>query len=144
TLIAVVEIRIELGDETVAALRENGLVQRTDHPHQRRLEDVRRIAEGVRYFLAPRRHAVKRAMRLDMIQLHALGLEEALERADLIDEAVGELLAGDFHLAAAEALEIRQGRMGSDLDAVLASEPNGSAHVVEIRGVKAAGDVGRG
>ena len=71
-----------------------------------------------------------------------LRLEEALERADLIDDAVGQFLARDLHLAAAEALEIGQRGMRADLDAVLLGELHGRAHVVEVGAMEAAGDIG--
>jgi hypothetical protein len=57
-------------------------------------------------------------VRLDVVERHALGVEEALQRADLVDDAVGQFLAADLHLAAAEALQVGQRRMRADLDAM--------------------------
>jgi hypothetical protein len=88
------------------ALGVNLLMQRVDHAHQGHLEDVGRVGDRMRGVLHARGHAVERAVRLDVVELHALGLEEAFERADLIDDAIGELFPGDLHLAAAEALEV--------------------------------------
>jgi hypothetical protein len=79
-----------------------------------------------------------------VVQGHALGVEEGLERADLVEDAVGEFLPSHLHLAPAEALQVRQRRMGADLDAELLRAPDRRAHVVEIRAVEAARDVGDG
>jgi hypothetical protein len=87
-------------------------------------------------------HAVERAVRLDVVEGHALGIEEALERAYLVDEAVRHLLPADLHLAPAEALAVGERRVGAHLDPVLLREAHGRRHVVEVRGVEAAGDVG--
>src|SRR4029079_9355930 len=68
--------------------------------------------------------------------------EEALERADLIDEAVGELFTRDLHFTPAKALEVGEGGMGPYLDAVFLGEAHGGAHMVEVRAVEAASDIG--
>jgi N-acetylmuramoyl-L-alanine amidase len=60
----------------------------------------------------------------------------------LVDNAIGEFLARHLHFATAKALQVGQRRVRPDLDALLLREPNGPAHVVEVGGVEAAGDVG--
>jgi hypothetical protein len=57
-------------------------------------------------------------MRLDMVQRHALGVQEPLQGADLIDDAVGQLFAANLHLAPTEALQVWKRGMCSDLDAM--------------------------
>src|SRR5262249_38230556 len=89
-----------------------------------------------------RGHAVERAVRLDVVEGHALGLEKAPEGTDLVDQAVGELLAPDLHLASPEALAVRQRGMGAGSDAMRLCQPHGGAHVVEVGGMEATGDVG--
>jgi hypothetical protein len=81
-------------------------------------------------------------MRLDVVELHALRIEEALERADLIDDAVGELVAVHLHLAPAEALQVGQRRMRADLDVMRLGQLHGLVHHIRVRGMKAAGHIG--
>jgi hypothetical protein len=71
----------------------------------------------------------------------AIGLEKALQRADLVDDAVGEFVPADLHLAPAEALEIGERGVRPHLHAMLFRKLHGGAHVVEVRGVEAAGHV---
>ena len=75
---------------------------------------------------------------------HAFALEKALERADLIDDAVGQLFGPHLHLAPAEALQVRQRGMGADLDIMLLRQPHGLRHHRRVGGMEAAGDVGDG
>ena len=89
-------------------------------------------------------HAIERAVRLDVVQRHAFGFKKTLERADLVDDAIGKLLASDLHFATAEALPVRQRRMRSDSDVLLLGKLHCPAHVVEVGGVEAAGNVGDG
>ena len=81
-------------------------------------------------------------MRLDVIERHVLSFEEAFQRADLVDKAVGEFVSPDLHLATAEALTVWQGWMRADLDPVSLGQLDSRAHVVEIGGVETAGDIG--
>ena len=83
-------------------------------------------------------------MRLDVVELHALDVEEGLERADLVDQAVRQLLAAHLHLAPAEALQVGQRRVGADLHAMRLGQADGLAHHAGIRAVKAAGHIGHG
>ena len=126
----------------MAALGINLFMQGIDHPHQGHLENVGGIADRMGDVLDPRRHPIERTMGLDVIQEHALRLEETLQSADLIDDAIGQFFAADLHLAPAEALEIGQGGMRADLDAVPLGALHGLAHVVEVGGMEAAGDIG--
>jgi hypothetical protein len=81
-------------------------------------------------------------MRFDVIELHALGVEERRQRTNLIEYAIGKLGTRDGHLASPESPQVRQRGMGADCDAGLFSELDGLAHMVEIRTVKAARDIG--
>ena len=67
-VVVIVEIGIILGDEGMAARPVHDLVLRPDHPHQRNFEDIRGIADGVGHGIAPRRHAIERAMGLDVVK----------------------------------------------------------------------------
>ena len=122
--------------------RVDGFVQGADHAEQGRLEHVGRVAHGVRHFLVSRGHAVERSMGLDVVERHAFRLQKSLQGADLIDQTVGQLLAADFHFAAAETLQIWQRGMRADRHPVGFCESDRRAHVVEVRGVKSTGHVG--
>ena len=126
----------------MAAFGIDLFVQRAQHADQRRLEYVGRVADRVSNRLVARGHAIEGAMRLDVVERHALGLEKALERADLIDQAIRHFLAADLHLAATETLQIRQGGMRANRDAMRLGEPHRRPHVIEVRSVKSAGDIG--
>ena len=75
------------------------------------------------------------------LSAHALGLEESPQRADLVDQNIGQLGAGNSHLAPPEALEVGEGRMRADLDLVLLGEAHGLVHHHRVRGMEAAGDI---
>jgi hypothetical protein len=81
-------------------------------------------------------------VRLDVVECHAFDLEEGSQRADLVDQEIAELGTGDPHLAPAEALQVGQGGVGTDLDPVLLGETHGLVHHHRVRGVEATGDVG--
>lgn len=78
------------------------------------------------------------------MEFNAFCLGKTLECSDLIDNAVGEFLARDLHLAAPETLQIGQRRVCADLDAMLPGKAHGGAHMVEVGGMEPAGDVGKG
>ena len=141
-VVVIVEVGVELGDHFEPAGGIDGLVQRAFHAEYGLLENQRGVANGVRHLFVPRRHAVERPVRLDMVQRHALGGEEAGQRADLIDEAIGQLVPAQLHLASTEALQVRQGRMRADAHPMGLRQADSRAHVVEVGGVKAARDVG--
>ena len=109
---AIVEIGVEFGDEAMAACRIDRFVQRAGHAQDRHVEDVGGVADRMRDLLLPRGHAVEAAVRLDVVERHALGLEKPAQRADLVDHAVGHLVAAHLHLAPAEALAGRAARDG--------------------------------
>ena len=73
-----------------------------------------------------------------MVEFHAFGIEEALQGANLIDQAVGQFLAPDLHLTSAEPLQIRQRGMGTHSNAVRFGQPHRRSHVVEIGGMETA------
>ena len=93
-VVGIVEIGIEFGDEPMARAPYRRFSCRvSDHAHERHLEHLGGVADGLRHLFRPRRHAVERAVRLDVVERHAFGLEKALQRADLIDDAVGQFFA---------------------------------------------------
>ena len=138
----VVEVGVVFGDEGVAAPLVDHLMQRTLHAEQRYFVDVSGIRDGLRDVLVARGHAVEGTVRLDVIERQAFGIQECLERTDLIKQAVRQLLAVDLHLPPSEALQVRQGRMSADLDAELLGELYRLAHVIEVGRMEAASHVG--
>ena len=58
-VVGVVEIDVVLGQEPMAARRVDLLMLGADHPQQRRLEYVRRVADRVRHFRVARGHAIE-------------------------------------------------------------------------------------
>src|ERR1700722_13857397 len=81
-------------------------------------------------------------MRFDVVEGHILSLKKSFKGADLVEEAVRELLAPDLHLAAPEALSVRKRRVRADLDAVSLSQLHRGPHVIEVGSVEPTGDVG--
>ena len=67
-------------------------------------------------------------MGLDVMQGEPLAIQEPLQRADLVDRHGRELFGGELHFAAAEALDVREARVGSDLDVVFLAEADGIEH----------------
>ena len=116
-------------------------MQGAGHAEQGHPEHLGGVADRVRHLLLARRHAVEHAVRLDVVEGHALGLEEASKRPDLVDQKVGELGPRDLHLAPPEALQVGKRRVRADLDPVLLGEAHGLVHHHGIRRVEAAGDV---
>src|SRR5947209_4948022 len=108
SVVGVVEIDVEFRDEAVPALRVHALVLRVDHAEEGGLEDVGGVADRVGDLRVARRHSVQRAVRLDVMKRHSLRVKKALERTDLVDEAVRQLVAADLHLTTAEPLSIGQ------------------------------------
>ena len=90
------------------------------------------------------RHVEQGAVRLDVLDRHALGGGDAGDRGDLVEHEVFGFLRRDVQLAPAEADEIGKPRMRADRDAVRLREPNRVAQHRRIAGVKSRGDVGRG
>ena len=141
-VVGVVEIDIELGDQSMAAGRVHAFVLRIDHAEDWRLEHVGRVADGVGDLGVAGGHAVERAVRLYVVERHTLGFEEALERADLVDETIGELIASNLHFSPPKPLTVRQRWMRSDFNVVLLGELHRRAHVIEVGGVEATCDIG--
>ena len=137
-VVIIVEIGIIFGDEGVATGLVNDLVLCPDHAHQRGFEYIRSVADGVSDRFVPRRHAVERAMGLNVIERHILGFQEALERTHLVNDAIGQFVTRHFHFATAEALKIGERRMGANRDLMLLGQLDRFAHVVEIRCMESA------
>lgn len=53
------------------------------------------------------------------IERHFLGIEESLQRPDLVNQTVRQFFWRHFHLSAAETLKVGKRRVGTDLDVVL-------------------------
>ena len=86
---------------------------------------------------------VQRAVRLDVLESPARGLDEGLDRAGLVDDVVLDLLGADGHPPPAEADQVGERDMCADADAVLERERDGLPHHVRIAAVESAGDVRR-
>ena len=142
-VVAIIQIGVVLGQKDVSPLLVDRFVERSDHAEDRHVEDVGSVTDCVRRFLASCCHAIEGAVRFDVVELHALGVEERLECSDLVDQTVCQFLTPYLHLAAAETLEVGKRRVGADLDAVVFSQADRSAHMVEIGRVESAGDIGR-
>ena len=69
-----------------------------------------------------RRRVVQRAVGLDVGDLGAGDLGERIERAELVQHGVAELLRSHVEVAAPEAEEIGEGDLGADRDVVLHGE----------------------
>ena len=65
------------------------------------------------------------------------------QRPDLVKRQAARLIRGDFHLAPAEAVDVRQAPVHADGNVVLLGERYGALHVHGIARVKAAGHVDR-
>ena len=119
-------------------------MHRAGHAQNRHVEYLDRVGDRFGDLLRFRRHPIERAMRLDVKQLHAFTFEKALQRADLIDDAIGQLFGPHLHFAPAEPLKIGQGRVRADFDVVQLRQPHRVRHDRGIRGMEAAGNVGDG
>jgi hypothetical protein len=117
-------------------------MQRPFHAEQRHLVNIGGISHGLGDIIHPGGHAIERAVRLDVIEHHAFGIQECPERADLVEQAVRQLFAGRSSFPCAKTLQIGQRRMGADLDAMPFGQGYGLAHVVEVGAVETAGDIG--
>ena len=72
-----------------------------------------------------------------MVEGDILGSKKALQGADLVYRDSSELLRGELHFTAAEALEVGEARVGADSDVVLLAEADGVHHYEGIAGGKA-------
>ncbi len=69
---------------------------------------------------------------------------EGVERADLVQDVVGEVVGGVVDAAAAEAGQVAVADLGSDADVPGHRRLADPAHDGRVAGVEAAGDVGTG
>jgi len=143
-VIVIVDVDAELAGEGNAAPGEDlGLpaVRIGDH---RNAEDVGRIGDPFGHVLFVLGHAEKRSMGLDARQLHRLGAQKPRERAGLVDGQRRDLVARHAHRATAEPLAVRQAGTGADADIRDLRHPDGPRHHDRVRGMKPAGEVGKG
>ena len=91
-----------------------------------------------------RRLVVERAVRLDVLELDAVGAAEPVQRADLVKHALLDLGWRHADGAPAEALQVRVAGLGADAHPELLAQRDGGIHHSEVAGVKAAGEVGAG
>ena len=110
----VFQIGIELGPPGQAAPRVDGVVHGAGLSDQGHTEDLRGIGRGLGAMLVLRGHAEERAVRLDVVEGRAGRFQEALERADLIDQEIAQLLALHLHLAAPKTLAVGERRVRAD------------------------------
>ena len=83
-------------------------------------------------------------MQLDVVQLAAEHSENALERADLVDDVVVGLVRRDVEPAPSEADEVGQSRVRADREPVLHRQAGGREHRGRIAAVEAAREVDGG
>lgn len=86
-------------------------------------------------------HSVEGAVGFDVIEFHAVLVEEADEGTDLVADDGADFFGGEGHAAAAEAGEVGQAGVGADFNAVFFGESDGAFHDVGIPGVPATGEV---
>ena len=67
-----------------------------------------RVGDRRRDVFVTRRHAIERAVRLDVVERDALGIEKSLQRADLIGDEIRHFRRCNDHRPAAEALQVGQ------------------------------------
>ena len=140
--IGIIQVGIVFRDVAMAAGRVDRLMQGAGQAEDRHPEDIRRVADRLRHMRLPRCHPIERTMRLDVVQRHALGREEARKRPDLIDQAGRQFLPPHRHLPPAEALQIRQGGVRAHRHPMRLGQPHRRLHLHRIGGMEAAGDVG--
>ena len=141
-VLVVVEVGKELGYEVELVARGGALVLRAHEAHERHAERLDGERQRIGQLARARRHAVQRAMRLDVAERHTLAEQDAGQRTDLVPHHGQQFIGRDAHLTPAEALEIGQRRMGAYVHAVLLGQQHRRAHDARIRGVEAARDVG--
>src|SRR5438034_1040977 len=99
------------------------------------------LDDALRELLVVDRDRVHGPMGLDVLQLHAVRLEEAGEGPDLVDHVVLELVLRHLDVAPTESLAIGKAGVGADRHPVLLRQLNGLPHHVRVARVEAAGDV---
>src|ERR1700688_2690499 len=67
SVVAVIEVGVDLGQEAMAASGVDGFVQRSHHAEQWYLEHVLSVTNRVRGLFVARDHSVQRAVGLDMV-----------------------------------------------------------------------------
>jgi len=83
-------------------------------------------------------------MRLDVVQVRAGGTCQRMQRTDLVQRLRVHLVGRDFHLVPPEALQVRQGRVCADGDAVFDAQCQRAPHRHGVAGVETASHVGGG
>ena len=123
--------RLRRGDDHGTGRRDQGqAVELAERPHHRaglRLVTGERVVQG--------------AVGLHPAHAAPLRAGHRLQRPDLDDHLVREVIRGDLEEAPAEALQVRIGDMRRDRDAACGGCPAGGAHRRAVPGVAAAGDV---
>ena len=143
-IVVVIEVGEELRLKPDASLTVNLLVQCSGETEDGNIVDQRSIGHGMGNVFHACSHAVKRAMRLEMRQLHASLIQKPLQGTDLVNDDVRHLTAVNLHFAAAETGQIRQGEMRPGFDTIFFCKLDCAPHVIGIGTVKPAGDVGLG
>ena len=143
-LVVIVQICEEFGQEAHAAPRVDLFMQCSGNAGDRNVIHRRGIGDGLGNMFLTGRHAVERAVRLQMAERHSLEFQKCDERTDLVENDVGQLVTLDLHLASTEPGQIGQRDMRTHLDPVLLGQGDRLSHVVGVGAVKAAGHVGLG
>jgi len=108
------------------------------------IESADRANDGLRKLVVRLGLVVESAMRLDVTDDGALGSCDGVERAELANQEILDVLSSQLHWTTAKALPIVKTRMRADSDPVPLGEGDGRPHGVRVARVQSAGHVGRG
>ncbi|CAH0225022.1 hypothetical protein SRABI70_02327 [Pseudomonas sp. Bi70] len=112
--------------------------------HQARIDGADRLDHCQGLTSVVGNGVVQRAVGFHVAHRSAGGSGQGLQGADLVDHVGAQLIAGDIHIAAAEADQIRVGDMGADGHALGRSRLEGAQDAGRVTGVEATGDIGAG
>ena len=103
-----------------------------------------RIADRMGNMFLPRGHPIQRAMRFHMAKPQPGNGQKFVKRPDLVDDDIRHFITVDLHLATPEAGQIGQRDMRADLHPVLGRQCHRLPHVIGVRAVETAGNIGLG
>ncbi|MNC32968.1 hypothetical protein D3C75_813490 [compost metagenome] len=121
-----------------------GAVVGGSHQHQRQAAAIGRhsLQYGTQLERVGHHVVVQRTMGLHISHATTQHFADAVQRTDLVVQQVTDFFRAAGHGTAAEADQVRVGRVRADGHAVLQRQGHGAAHDAGVPGVVAAGDVG--
>src|SRR3990170_4580016 len=136
------QVDVALGNRADAGGRRRRRHRGAADDHDRvRIQRARGLQQRQGQVLALAAHRVECAVRLDVAEPQPRGAGEALERADLVEDVILQLVRGDLQAPAPEPEDVRQGGVRADLDAGLRRQLDRPTHHVRVAGVEPARDV---